>query len=152
MIAHELSHIKNRDILISTIAATLAGAIMVLARFGMFFGGGRDDRDRGNPLVALLILILAPLAAMLVQLAISRSREYQADASGAQLTGSPDGLAKALEKLAAGNSRIPLPVNNAQANMFIVAPLTGQDMAALFMTHPPIEKRIKRLMEMKYQR
>lgn len=150
VIAHELSHVKNRDILISTIAATIAGAIMVLARMALFFGGGRDDRDRGNPLVALLLFILAPIAAMLIQLAISRSREYQADASGAELAGSPDGLARALEKLAAGNSHIPLPVNNAQANMFIVAPLTGQDMAALFMTHPPIEKRIKRLREMKY--
>jgi heat shock protein HtpX len=149
VIAHELSHVKNRDILIGTIAATIAGAISYLSYMAFWFGGGRRD-DRGNPLVALLILILAPIAAMLIQLAISRSREYAADASGAELSGSPDGLAHALEKLAAGNSQIPLPVSNAQANMFIVAPLTGKEMAGLFMTHPPIEKRIKRLMEMKY--
>jgi heat shock protein HtpX len=152
VIAHELSHVKNRDILIGTIAATIAGAITYLTHFALLFGGGRrDDREGSNPLVALLILILAPFAAMLIQLAISRSREYQADASGAELTGEPEGLAHALEKLAAGNQQIPLPVNNAQANMFIVAPLTGQDMATLFMTHPPIKKRIERLMEMKYQ-
>jgi heat shock protein HtpX len=149
VIAHELSHIKNRDILIGTVAATIAGAISYLSYMAFWFGGGRRD-DRSNPLVALLILILAPIAAMLIQLAISRSREYAADSSGAELTGSPDGLAHALEKLAAANSQIPLPVNNAQANMFIVAPLTGQDMAALFMTHPPIKKRIARLMKMKY--
>jgi heat shock protein HtpX len=151
VIAHELSHIKNRDILISTIAATIAGAISYLAHMAMFFGGGRDRADRGNPLVALLILILAPIAAMLIQLAISRSREYAADASGAELAGSPDGLARALEKLSNASKQIPLPVSNAQANMFIVAPLTGEQMASLFMTHPPIKKRIERLMEMKNQ-
>jgi heat shock protein HtpX len=151
VIAHELSHVKNRDILIGTIAATIAGAISYLAHFALFFGGGRDREDRGNPLAALLILILAPIAAMLIQLAISRSREYQADASGAELTGEPEGLARALEKLANANKQIPLPVSNAQANMFIVAPLTGQQMASLFMTHPPIEKRIERLREMKRQ-
>jgi heat shock protein HtpX len=152
VIAHELSHVKNRDILIGTIAATIAGAISYLSYMAFWFGGSsRSNDNRGNPLVALLILILAPIAAMLIQLAISRSREYQADASGAELTGEPDGLASALEKLAAASGRIPLPVNNAQANMFIVAPLTGKEMAGLFMTHPPIEKRIERLMEMKYQ-
>jgi heat shock protein HtpX len=152
VIAHELSHIKNRDILISTIAATIAGAISYLAHMAFFFGGGRrDDREGGNPLIALLILILAPIAAMLIQLAISRSREYQADASGAELTGEPDGLARALEKLSNASKQIPLPVSNAQANMFIVAPLTGEEMASLFMTHPPIKKRIERLMAMKYQ-
>ena len=150
VIAHELSHIKNRDILISTIAATMAGAIAYLARMALWFGGGRDSESKGNPLVALLLLILAPIAAMLIQLAISRSREYQADASGAELAGSPDGLAKALEKLSNASKQIPLPINNAQANMFIVAPLTGEQMASLFMTHPPTKKRIERLMAMKY--
>jgi heat shock protein HtpX len=151
VIAHELSHVKNRDILISTIAATMAGAIAYLARMALWFGGGRSDRDEdSNPIVALVILIIAPIAAMLIQLAISRSREYQADASGAELSGSPDGLAKALEKLSDASKQIPLPVSNAQANMFIVAPLTGEQMASLFMTHPPTKKRIERLMAMKY--
>jgi len=151
VIAHELSHIKNRDILISTIAATVAGAISYIAHMAFFFGGGRrDDREGSNPLIAILILVLAPIAAMLIQLAISRSREYQADASGAELTGEPDGLARALEKLSNASKQIPLPVSNAQANMFIVAPLTGEEMASLFMTHPPIKKRIEKLMEMKY--
>lgn len=152
VIAHELSHVKNRDILISTIAATMAGAIAYLARMALWFGGGRDNEGKGNPLVALLLLILAPIAAMLIQLAISRSREYQADASGAELAGSPDGLAKALEKLSNASKQIPLPINNAQANMFIVAPLTGEQMASLFMTHPPTKKRIEKLMAMKYGR
>jgi len=153
VIAHELGHVKNRDILISTIAAVVAGAITYLAhmaQFAMLFGGGRrsDDDEGANPLVMLLVIILAPIAAMLIQLAISRSREYAADRKGAELCGSPKSLARALEKLAAANSRIPLPVSNAQASMFIVTPLTGQQMAGLFMTHPPIEKRIEKLMEM----
>jgi heat shock protein HtpX len=154
VIAHELSHIKNRDILISTIAATVAGAISQLAYMAMWFGGGsRDDREEGvNPLVMLLLLIIAPIAAFFIQMMISRSREYQADASGAELTGEPDGLARALEKLSNASKQIPLPVSNAQANMFIVAPLTGQQMASLFATHPPIEKRIEKLMAMKYGR
>jgi heat shock protein HtpX len=154
VIAHELSHIKNRDILISTIAATMAGAIAYLARMALWFGGGNksDRNDDSNPIVALLILIIAPIAAMLIQLAISRSREYAADASGAELAGSPDGLAKALEKLSNASKQIPLPINNAQANMFIVAPLTGEQMASLFMTHPPTKKRIEKLMAMKYGR
>jgi heat shock protein HtpX len=122
---------------------------MMLSRFAFFFGGSRDEDNRGgNPLVAILLLILAPIAAMLIQMAISRSREYQADRTGAELCGSPNSLANALEKLAAGNSRIPLPVSNAQASLFIVQPLTGQEMASLFMTHPPIQKRVARLREM----
>jgi heat shock protein HtpX len=148
VLAHELGHVRNRDILISTIAAAVAGAIMVIARTALWFGGSRDDREGGNPIVAILMLILAPIAAMLIQLAISRSREYQADASGAELCGSPKSLASALEKLAYGNARIPLPVNNAQSSMFIVQPLTGEGMASLFATHPPIQKRIERLLEM----
>jgi heat shock protein HtpX len=147
VIAHELGHVKNRDILITTVAAMIAGSISYLGQMAFFSGGRRDDRG-SNPLIALLIMILAPLAAMLIQLAISRSREYVADSSGAKLTGSPRSLASALNKLAQANSRIPLPVNNAQASLFIVAPLTGKELASLFMTHPPIEKRIERLMEM----
>lgn len=146
VIAHELGHVRNRDILISTIAAVVAGAITYLAYLAMFFGG-RDDRNR-NPLVGLLLLVLAPLAATIIQLAISRSREYAADEYGARLAGSPRGLANALRRLTAANKQIPLPVPPAQSSLFIVAPLTGKDMASLFMTHPPIEKRIARLMEM----
>jgi heat shock protein HtpX len=152
VIAHELSHVKHRDILIGTIAAVVAGAISYLGYMAMFFGGGPRDDERGsNPLVALLLLILAPIAAMFIQLAISRSREYAADEAGARLTGSPRGLASALQKLEYGNSQIPTNVPPAQSNMFIVAPLTGKEMAGLFMTHPPIEKRIAKLMAMDRQ-
>ena len=151
VLAHELGHVKNRDILISSIAATLAGAITFLARMGMFAsmfggGGGRDDRDRGGGgLVALLMLILAPIAAMLIQLAVSRSREYQADASGAHFTGNPYALASALQKLDAYSKRIPLQGTPSTAHLFIVAPMLGIDFANLFSTHPPIAKRIERL-------
>lgn len=149
VIAHELAHVKNRDILISTVAATTAGAITYLTHIAFFMGGSRrDDREGGNPLVAILLMVLAPVAAMLIQLAISRSREYQADKAGAELSGSPRSLANALRKLADGSNRIPLDVSNAQANMFIVQPLTGREMASLFMTHPPITKRIERLLAM----
>jgi heat shock protein HtpX len=146
VIGHELSHIRHRDVLISTLAAVIAGAISYLAYLAFWFGG-RDDENR-NPLAGLLLVVLAPLAAGLIQLAISRSREYSADSSGAELAGSPRGLADALRKLAAANRRIPLPVPPAQSSLFIVAPLTGADMAALFMTHPPVEKRIQRLLAM----
>jgi heat shock protein HtpX len=145
VLAHELSHVKNRDILISTIAAIMAGAITVLARFA--FWGGSDDR-RGNPLVAILMMILAPIAAMLIQLAISRSREYEADRSGAELAGDPEGLARSLQKLEAANKRIPLPVPDAQSSLFIVQPLTGSSFGKLFSTHPPTEERIARLRAM----
>ncbi|MHB9071243.1 MAG: zinc metalloprotease HtpX [Sedimentisphaerales bacterium] len=149
VIAHELAHVKNRDILISTVAAMIAGAITYLTHIALFMGGGRrDDREGGNPLVAILLMVIAPFAAMLIQLAISRSREYQADKAGAELSGSPRSLANALGKLAQGNSRIPLNVSNAQSNMFIVQPLTGREMASLFMTHPPISKRVERLLAM----
>lgn len=147
VIAHELAHIKHRDILISTVAAIVAGAISYIVMIAFWFGGGRDRR--GNPILMLLMLILAPMAAGLIQMAISRSREYEADRLGAELCNTGRGLASALNKLDGANRRIPLPVPDAQANMFIVAPLTGHEMARLFMTHPPIEKRIERLTAMK---
>ena len=146
VIAHELAHIKHRDILISTIAAIVAGAIMMVTRLAFFFGGGRDRSV--NPLVMILMMILAPLAAMLIQMAISRSREFEADRYGAELAGSGRGLANALQRLEAGSKRIPLPVPDAQANMFIVQPLTGSNVKKLFMTHPPTEERIRRLQQM----
>lgn len=145
VIAHELAHIKHRDILISTVAAIAAGAISYLGYMAMWIGGGRDNEER-NPLVGLLLMIVAPIAAMLIQLAISRSREYDADRIGAKLAGSPRGLAQALEKLERGASRIPLPVMDSQRNMFIVEPLTGINVAKLFMTHPPVKDRVARLM------
>jgi heat shock protein HtpX len=142
VIAHELSHVKHRDILISTVAAVVAGAITWVT-YLVFWGGGSR---RTNPLVALLLLILAPLAAALIQMAISRSREFEADRSGADLAGSGRGLAAALQKLESANRRTPLRVPDGQSNMFIVAPLTGSDMAKLFRTHPPTEERIARLL------
>jgi len=144
VVAHELSHVQHRDILISTVAAVIGGAISVLAYIAIF-AGGDDDR---NPLVGLLLLIFGPMAAGLIQMAISRSREYEADRRGAELVGSPRGLARALEKLAHGSSRIPLAVPETQSNMFIVAPFTGKKMAKMFMTHPPVEDRVRRLMAM----
>ncbi len=148
VLAHELGHVRNRDILISSVAATLAGAITILARMGFFFGGmgGRDDRDRGGGFTGLLMLILAPIAATLIQLAVSRSREYQADATGAQITGNPYALASALKKLDAYSKRIPMQASPSTAHLFIVAPLlSGVSFANLFSTHPPIAKRIERL-------
>ena len=145
VIAHELGHVKHRDILISTIAAVVAGAISALAYMAIMFGGRDEDR---NPLVALLVMIFAPLAAGLLQLALSRSREYEADRFGANLAGNPNWLANALLKLENGNQRIPTHVPDAQSSLFIVQPLTGGRMAKLFMTHPPIEDRVARLREM----
>jgi len=151
VLAHELGHVKNRDILISSVAATLAGAITLIARMGYWaslFGGGsnRDDREGGGGgLVALLMLILAPIAATLIQLAVSRSREYEADASGARYTGNPYALASALSKLDAYSKRVPLQATPSTAHLFIVAPLLGIDFSSLFSTHPPIAKRIERL-------
>ena len=144
VLAHELGHVNNRDILISSIAATLAGAITYAARFGMFFGGSRDER-RGGGLGALLMLILAPIAAFLIQLAVSRSREYQADATGAHVTGNPYALASALAKLDAYSKRVPLPASPSTAHLFIVQPFLGMNLGSLFSTHPPIAKRIERL-------
>jgi heat shock protein HtpX len=151
VLAHELSHVLNRDTLISTVAATLAGAIGFVARSAMFFGGGRrsDDRDGGSALGGLVALIVAPLAAMLIQMAVSRSREYEADASGARLVGYPDGLAGALRKLQAAAPRIPLQgAQPATAHLFIVNPLSGRSLMNMFSTHPPLEERIERLMSM----
>ncbi|MCS6816290.1 MAG: zinc metalloprotease HtpX [Blastocatellia bacterium] len=150
VLAHELAHVKNRDILIQSVAATIAGAIMLLARLGLFFGGmGRDERD--NPLrglAGLLFFILAPLAALLIQMAISRAREFQADATGAEIAGNPYGLARALEKLERGVARVPmLEANPATAHMMIVNPLAGETLMSLFSTHPPIRERIRRLLE-----
>lgn len=147
VIAHELAHIKHRDVLISTVAAVIAGAILMLSRFMLFFGGGGEDR-RGNPLLALVLMIVAPLAAMLIQMAISRSREYEADRLGAELAGTGQGLAHALAKLEAGSRQVPLRVPDTQSNMFIVQPLTGSRVAKLFTTHPPTQERIARLNRM----
>jgi heat shock protein HtpX len=152
VLAHELSHIRHRDILIGTVAATIAGAISMIAtmaRFGAMFGG--DNREGGGiaQLIAILLLTtLATIAAFLIQMAISRSREYHADEGGAQLAGNPLYLAKALAKLEAGAKRIPMQVNPSTAHMFIVNPLRGRGIQSLFSTHPPIEERIRRLEEM----
>jgi heat shock protein HtpX len=147
VLAHELGHVNNRDILISSVAATVAGAITMLAsmaRWGMLFGG-RDDRDRGGGIGALLMLFLAPLAASLIQLAVSRSREYQADATGAHFTGNPYALASALSKLDAYSRRVPLQATPSTAHLFIIQPFLGMNFGGLFSTHPPIAKRIERL-------
>ncbi len=149
VLAHELGHVNNRDILISSVAATIAGAITYLAhvaRWGMIFGGfERDDRDRGGGLAGLLMLFLAPLAAMLIQLWVSRTREYQADASGAHYTGNPYALASALAKLDAYSRRVPMQATPSTAHLFIIQPLLGMSFGSLFSTHPPIAKRIERL-------
>jgi heat shock protein HtpX len=153
VIAHELSHVRNYDILTSSIAATLAGAITWIARMGFWFGGGGSDRERGGGLSALLMLILAPLAALLLQLGISRQREYQADASGAQMVGYPNGLISALEKLGAYNKRIPMDVPPSTSALMIVAPLSaGQIFSSLFSTHPPLADRIAALRSMTVSR
>ena len=153
VLAHELGHVKNRDILTSSIAATLAGAITMLARmgywaslFGGYGGGGRDRERGGGGIGALFMLILAPIAAMLIQLAVSRSREYEADATGAHITGNPYALASALEKLDAYSKRLPMAASPSNAHLFIVAPvISARDLSSLFSTHPPIPKRIERL-------
>jgi heat shock protein HtpX len=151
VLAHEFGHVKNRDILISSVAAVLAGAITTIAQFGLWFGGGRDDRNQSpfGGIVALLMVILAPLAAMLIQLAVSRSREYQADRTGAEVSGDPLALASALRKLERANQVVPSQTAQpAFAHLYIVNPLHGQSWAGLFSTHPPIEERIRRLEEM----
>ena len=151
VIAHELAHVKHRDILISSIAATLAAAIMMAARLAMYagmFGGGRqDDREQGsNPIALLAMMILAPMAAMLIQAAISRSREFSADAGGAQIAGNPYGLADALRKIEAASRRVPMDANPATAHMFIMKPFSGAGLMSLFSTHPPTEARIRALL------
>jgi len=150
VLSHELAHVRNRDTLISTVAATLAGVIVMLARMAMwmpfFGGGGRDEEDRGGGMLGFLFLtILAPIAAMLIQLAISRSREFQADESGAQLSHKPYALASALQKLEVAANRLPMDANPATSHLFIVNPLRGNALFRLFSTHPPIEERIARL-------
>ncbi len=150
VLAHELAHVKNRDILIGSIAATLAAAVMVIAnmaRWAAFFGGGqRDDRGGANPIALLATVILAPIAATLIQLAVSRSREFQADASGAEMTHNPYGLANALQKLEDSSRRIPMQTAGpASSHLFIVKPFTGGVLTSLFSTHPPIRERIRRL-------
>jgi heat shock protein HtpX len=156
VLAHELAHVTNRDVLIATVAATLAGAITYLAhmaQWAAFFGSHRGDDDEGgsNPIAMLLMAVLAPIAAMLVQLAVSRAREYQADASGARLAGRPWGLAKALEKLHMAQRVMPMAANPATAHLFIVNPLSGQTLMHLFSTHPPVEERIRRLRSIRPQ-
>ena len=151
VIAHELAHVKHRDILISSVAATLAATIMFAARMAMYagmFGGGRqDDRENGaNPIALLAMMILAPIAATLIQAAISRSREFSADAGGASIAGSPYGLADALRKIEAHARRVPLDANPATAHMFIVKPFSGAGVMSLFSTHPPTDERIRALL------
>ncbi len=146
VIAHELAHIKHRDILIGSVAATIAGAINMLYYFGLFFGG--SDDDDGNPVVSILMIIIAPIAAMLIQMAISRSREFGADRAGAEICGKPRSLASALENLERGVDRIPMNATPTSAHMFIVNPLRGGGIKSLFSTHPSTEERVRRLLEM----
>jgi len=146
VLAHELAHVKHRDILTSSVAATLAAAIMMTARFTMFFGGGRDDRRGGNPIALLATIILAPLAAMLIQAAISRSREFDADAGGAAIAGSPNGLVSALQKIDAASRVIPMDANPATAHMFIIKPFSPGGLMGLFSTHPPTRERVEALL------
>ncbi len=154
VLAHELTHIKDRDILISSVAATIAGAIVMLAnmaKWGAIFGGfgGRsEDDDRGGIIGLIVMAILAPIAAMIVQMAISRSREYLADAGGAHVSGKPLGLASALEKISRASQIVPMEANPSTAHMFIVNPLTGKSLMNLFSTHPPVEERVARLRRM----
>jgi heat shock protein HtpX len=156
VLAHELAHIKNRDVLVGTIAATLAGAITLIAnmlQWGLIFGMGRDDEEGDSGILGLagtlLMIIVAPLAATLIQLAISRTREFQADASGARIAGQPDGLANALLKLERAASRVPMQVNPAASHLFIVNPLSGEAFTRLFSTHPPIAERVRKLQQIR---
>jgi heat shock protein HtpX len=154
VIAHELAHVKHRDILISSVAATVAAAIMMVARMAQFaamFGGGgsRDDREGTNPIAMIATIIFAPMAAMLVQAAISRSREFLADAGGAKIAGSPYGLVNALRKLESGSKQIPLDANPATAHMFIIKPFSAGGLLSMFSTHPPTEQRIQALMNLR---
>jgi heat shock protein HtpX len=146
VIAHELAHVKHRDILISSVAATIAAAIMMVSRFAMFFGGGRDDNRQGNPVALIATIFLAPIAAMLIQAAISRSREFGADAGGAAIAGHPMGLVSALRKIDATARRVPLDANPATAHMFIIKPFSAGGLLSLFSTHPPTEARVQALM------
>ncbi len=155
VLAHELSHVGNRDILIGTVAATLAGAIMILARIAQFaaiFGGGDSRGRRGGGIALIFIAIFSAIAAMLIQMAISRSREYQADASAAKLSGNPRGLARALDSLRRSTQRVPMDASPATSHMFIVNPFTKKGISSLFSTHPPVEERIERLERMRPNR
>jgi heat shock protein HtpX len=143
VLGHELAHVKHRDILISSVAATLAAAIMMSARLAMFWGGGRDDREGTNPVALLGTIILAPVAAMLIQAAISRSREFDADAGGSLIAGSPLGLVSALRKIESASRVVPLDANPATAHMFIIKPFSISGLMGLFSTHPPTEQRIQ---------
>jgi heat shock protein HtpX len=149
VLAHEMAHVKNRDILIGSIAATMAGAVMILAsmaRWTAFLGGTDDEGEGSSGIIGLIAMsILAPLAAMIIQMAISRSREYQADTTGAGFAGNPEGLARALEKLGAYSKRMPMQANPSTAHMFIVNPLSARSLTHMFSTHPPLEQRIARL-------
>jgi heat shock protein HtpX len=150
VLAHELAHVKHRDILISSVAATLAAAIMMISRFAMFFGGsgsGRDDRQGSNPFALLATMILAPVAAMLIQAAISRSREFDADAGGSTIAGGPNGLVSALRKIEVASKQIPLDANPATAHMFIIKPFSSSALLGLFSTHPPTADRIQALLQ-----
>ncbi len=150
VLAHELAHVKHRDILISSVAATLAAAIMMISRFAMFFGGsgnGRDDRQGSNPFTLIATIILAPIAAMLIQAAISRSREFDADAGGALIAGGPAGLVSALRKIEVASKQIPLDANPATAHMFIIKPFSASSLLGLFSTHPPTADRIQALLQ-----
>jgi heat shock protein HtpX len=146
VLAHELAHVKHRDILISSVAATAAAAIMMTSRFTMFFGGGRDDRRGGSPIALLATIVLAPIAAMLIQAAISRSREFDADAGGASIAGSPNGLVSALQKIEAASRVVPMDANPATAHMFIIKPFSAGGLMGLFSTHPPTKQRIDALL------
>jgi heat shock protein HtpX len=149
VIAHELAHVKHRDILISSVAATMAAAIMMVSRFAMFFGGGRsDDREGQSPVALLATIIVAPIAAMLIQAAISRSREFDADAAGARIAGSPMGLVNALRKIESASRLVPMDANPATAHMFIIKPFSPGGMLALFSTHPPTEQRVQALLQL----
>lgn len=151
VMAHELAHIKNRDILISSVAATIGAAITMLVQFSMFFGGGGRDRENGpNPVALIATMLLAPFAAMLIQMAVSRSREFVADRTGAQIAGSPMGLAQALKRIEAGVKQIPMDANQATAHMFILSPLSGKGFSALFSTHPPTQARVDALMRLQF--
>lgn len=157
VLSHELAHIKNRDVLVGTLAAAFAGAITMIAnmlQWGLMFGGLNSDSEEGGGILGLagtlLMIILAPIAAMLIQMAISRSREFQADDTGARIAGNPGGLSNALLKLESASGRIPMQVNPAASHLFIVNPLSGQSLARLFSTHPPIEERVRRLGEIRF--
>ncbi len=145
VVAHELGHVLHRDILISSVAATIATAITFVARMGFFFGGRRDDREDGGGWGGILMLILAPIAAMLIQMAISRSREFDADAASAKYTGDPRKLVSALQKLDAYSKQLPLDATPSTAHLFIIQPFTGESLMRLFSTHPSTAERIARL-------